>query len=521
MTAHNVEDPRYSQAAADAQALALKAQGIDYNKPWPRSPYEVDLAKLQARFGAPAMTHVGAPFHKQLRLGDEMVSVPNVTRHDAAHADDINVLPYDNDAGQTQQIEGDPVLGRRCELLAHAHVGDIFWGVSHMNFQHRDQGSDLESIKQHMTHVRIYAVVEQGVAVMDFPRSYAGKARGSEPDVGVENGVINTPTYPSTLYRLIFPDHISAGAQRAYRDNIRSWAVLVNKLARFPAADYNGNDPLGTHDLDQVKLFGHQVMTALDKDANGQPTDTATKALAWLQRGANQLYCAEGAVHVAINLGLNMPLNEAGLGLRHWLRFQRLLQAGEQRFWSREYPDAYPVGSGHAGGPPSTQESPHSQYTRQIAITAAPVWLKPIDTLAFRPWSAVDMIEHFLRRIVPRDPAAAGSLDSRSPAVGQAQAELFMATRAALTPVTQALDGDAVAKIDQIYRLIGPLLRRPDDKQNLDVALQDIMDAARPTDSAQVLFIPPNRVANPDPDDFIRFEEVGQWVHKDYVRARR
>lgn len=39
-------------------------------------------------------------------------------------------------------------------------------------------------------------------------------------------------------------------------------------------------------------------------------------------------------------------------------------------------------------------------------------------------------------------------------------------------------------------------------------------------DRANVLFVPPNRLANPDPGDFIRFEEVGQWVHKDLVRVR-
>lgn len=525
MTTHNAESPRLSQAAADAQALALKARGIDYSRPWPRSPYEVDLPKLQAAFGGPAMTHAGAPFHTQMRIGDDVASVPNVTRHDAVHADLINVLPYDNAAGQTQQVAGDPVLGVPCELLAHAAVGDVFWGVSHTNFQHREQDSDLESIKQQMTHVRIYAVVEQGVAVMDFPRSYAFSTRTTEPGKGELNGLINPPAYPSTLYRLVFPDHIGAGAQRAYLDNIRTWALLVNKLARFPAADYNGNDPLGTHDLDQVKAFGHQVLTALDKDASGQPSHAATRALAWLQQAANQLYCTEGAAHLAINLGLNMPLNEATLGPLHWATFLRLLQAGEQRFWSQEYPDAYPVGRGHVGGPPTAQQSPHSLYTRQMAIGEAPVWLQPIEQLAFRPWTAVDMIENVVHRLVPPEQRAAGVPDTRDELVAMQQANQFLSMCRAMEPITRLLKPNELAALQTLWGRIDAMLENPRADRVLGDALTPLFEGIRwalqkDQDQANVLFVPPNRLANPDPGDFIRFEEVGQWVHKDFVRVR-
>ena len=465
--------------------------------------------------------------------------MPNVTRHAQATAGEINILPYDNAAGPRQQIADAPVRGRVCELLAHAEVGDVFWGVSHQNFQHRTAASDLESIKQHMSHVRLYAVVsdvetdaEAGKAVvpMDFPRSYAFSTRTSEPGKGEINGVINPRAYPSTLYRLVFPDAVDADSRRAWRDNIRSWALLVNKVARFPK-DYNGNDRLGTHGLDEVRRFGHQVLTAFEQDAAGRPTPRARAALTWLHEPANQIYCAEGAVHLALNLGINLPLNAATLSdLRapdataaggttppdHWATVQRLLQAGDDAFWNLAFPDAYAT--------EADASAPHSRYTRRVALGAAPAGLVPRNHLALRPWDAVDMLRHYLRRIVPRDVQDAGALDSRSAEVAQAQARLFRDTQPVIDGITKHLGASAQAAIAQLYEQVGAILQRPDDKRDLDAALHDLLAAAsaslRRSDPGATLFIPPSRVANPEPGDWLRFEEIGQWVHKDFVRER-
>lgn len=502
---------------------------------WPRSPYEVDLQRWLDTFGGPLPQHPGAPFHLQLNVGADVVSVPNVTRHAQATAGEINILPYDNAAGPGQQITAAPVHGRPCELLAHAEAGELFWGVSHQNFQHRTAASDLESIKQHMSHVRLYAVVTDGeagkaVVPMDFPRSYAFSRRTSEPGQGEINGVINPRAYPSTLYRLVFPDEVDADSRRAWGDNIRSWSLLVNKVARFPK-DYNGNDRLGTHGLDEVREFGHQVLTAFEQDTAGRPTQAAEAALTWLHRAANQIYCAEGAVHLALNLGINLPLNAATLGdlhapdataadgttgPDHWATVQRLLQAGDDAFWNLAFPDAY---ASEADG-----STPHSRYTRRVALGAAPSGLAPRNHLAFRPWDAVDMLRHYLRRIVPRDPQHASALDSRSAEVAQAQARLFLDTRPVIDGITKDMGAVAQASIGQLYERVGAILQRPDDKRNLDAALHDLLAAAsdslRRTDRGTTLFIPPNRVANPEPGDWLTFEEIGQWVHKDFVRER-
>lgn len=502
---------------------------------WPRSPYEVDLQAWSATFGGPPPQHPGAPFHLHLDLGADAVSVPNVTRHAQATAGEVNILPYDNAAGPRQQIADAPVRGRVCELLAHAEVGDVFWGVSHQNFQHRTAASDLESIKQHMSHVRLYAVVadvEAGKAVvpMDFPRSYAFTPRTREPGKGEINGVINPRAYPSTLYRLVFPDEVDADSRRAWRDNIRSWALLVNKVARFPK-DYNGNDRLGTHGLDEVRQFGHQVLTSFEQDDAGRPTRSAQAALQWLHEPANQIYCAEGAVHLALNLGIHLPLNAGTLrDLRapdamaadgttspdHWATVQRLLQAGDEAFWNLAFPDAY---ASEADG-----SAQHSRYTRRVALVAAPAGLAPRNHLALRPWDAVDMLRHYLRRIVPRDVQDAGALDSRSAEVAQAQARLFGNTRAVIDGITKHLGASAQAAIAPLYEQVGAILQRPDDKRDLDAALHDLLAAAsaslRRSDPGATLFIPPSRVANPEPGDWLRFEEIGQWVHMDFVRER-
>lgn len=502
---------------------------------WPRSPYEVDLEAWWAAFGGPPALHLGAPFHLQVIVGAGAVSVPNVTRHAQSAAGEINILPCDNAAGPRQQITDAPVRGRPCELLAHAEVGDVFWGVSHQNFQHRRAASDLESIKQHMSHVRLYAVVAdaetgQAVVPMDFPRSYAFSKRTSEPATGEINGVINPRTYPATLYRLVFPDTVDAASRRAWRDNIRSWALLVNKVARFPK-DYNGNDRLGSHGLHEVRAFGRQVLTAFEQDDAGRPTHRAQAALTWLHEPANQIYCAEGAVHLALNLGINLPLNAATLGdLRapdalatdgttapdHGATVQRLVQAGDAAFWNLAFPDAY--------APDADGSPPHTRYTRRVALAAAPTWLQPRNHLAFRPWDAVDMLRHFLRRIVPRDPQRPGAMDSRSADVAQAQAGLFMDTRSVIDSLTKDLGAAGQAAIGQLYERVDAILQRPDDKRDLDVALHDLLTAAvdslRRTDPGATLFIPPSRVANPEPGDWLTFEEIGQWVHKDFVRER-
>lgn len=532
-----------TQADADAAELALQAQGRGLDRPWPRSPYTVNLQALQARFGGPPMTHPGAPFHKLLVLGGSTVSVPNTTGHDevAARAGAINILPYDNAAGPTQHIAAEPVRGRPCELLQHAEIGDVYWGVSHMNFQHRAQGSDLESIKQHMTHMRLYTVVDtgdgaKGVAVVDFPRSYAASRRRSEPDVGEPNGVINPPHYPSTLYRIVFPSSVSPGARRAYLDNIRTWTMLTNKLARFPA-DYNGGDRLGTHTLERVREYGRQVLTALHKQADGRPTPAAVEALKWLIAPANRLYCAEAAAHVVLNLGLNVPLNAAGLATldppddAHATALQRVLQAGEQRFWSREYPDGYGHGPGASAGDPggpmaglADQPSRDSDHVRRIAMVAAPAWLQPLGTLAFRPWDAVDMVAQYLRRIVPREQLAADRFDERTADVAQAQVGLFRATRPVLMATMDGLDEPARADIGRLCDGIEAVLARPDEKRSLDVALREPLRMARQAlradrEAGSVLFVPPNRIANPEPDDAVRFEELGQWVHVRFCQA--
>jgi hypothetical protein len=383
--------------------------------------------------------------------------------------------------------------------------------------------------------VRLYAVVpddEAGKAVvpMDFPRSYAFSTRTSEPGRGEVNGVINPRAYPSTLYRLVWPDTVDADSRRAWRDNIRSWALLVNKVARFPK-DYNGNDRLGTHGLDEVRQFGHQVLTAFEQDDAGRPTRRAQAALEWLHEPGNQIYCAEGAVHLALNLGINLPLNAATLGdLRapdalaadrttspdHWATVQRLLQAGDDAFWDLAFPDAY------APGP--NGRAHHSQHTRRVALSVAPPWLTPRNHLAFKPWDAVDMLRHYLRRIVPRDGQDAGAMDSRSAEVAQAQSRLFGDTRPVIDGITKDLGAAGQAAIGQLYERVGAILRRPDDKRDLDAALHDLLAAAsaslRRTDPGATLFIPPSRVANPEPGDWLRFEEIGQWVHKDFVRER-
>ena len=269
-----------------------------------------------------------------------------------------------------------------------------------------------------------------------------------------------------------------------------------------------------------------------------QGSDQA-EALQWLMAPANRLYCAEAAAHVVLNLGLNVPLNAAGLATldppdeAHVAALQRLWQAGEQRFWSREYPDSYGHGPGAPPGDPggpmgelSRQASRDSEHVRRIAMVAAPDWLPPLGALAFRPWDAVDMVAQYLRRIVPRDQLAFEGMDAdaRAHDVAQAQAGLFRDARPVLMGTMAGLDDAARAGIVQLCDTVEAVLARPDDMRRLDVALQGPLRQARQAlrahrEAGSVLFVPPNRIANPEPDDPIRFEELGQWVHRRFVQA--
>ena len=200
----------------------------------------------------------------------------------------------------------------------------------------------------------------------------------------------------------------------------------------------------------------------------------------------------------------------------HWATVQRLLQAGDDAFWNLAFPDAYAT--------EADASAPHSRYTRRVALGAAPAGLAPRNHLALRPWDAVDMLRHYLRRIVPRGVQDAGALDSRSAEVAQAQAGLFRDTQPVIDGITKHLGASAQAAIAQLYEQVGAILQRPDDKRDLDAALHDLLAAAsaslRRSDPGATLFIPPSRVANPEPGDWLRFEEIGQWVHKDFVRER-
>ncbi|MEZ5450707.1 MAG: hypothetical protein R3E89_17620, partial [Thiolinea sp.] len=477
-----------------------------YDRPLPAAQYTLSPAPAKSLWSDDSLQEPRDLLTKLIEIGGRWEEVPTHMRQDS----DLRLIAYQN-TWQTKQRD----------ILRYVLPGEWYIGSSHHNPGNRtitrqvmqDEEKGVEMLKFSITHIRNYIGIrdtrgQPGMVGTDSPRSYANQHSA---------GHVNPKDYPSLLWRVRFLEDISPAEQRAYINNIRSWSMLIHKVTKFPP-DYNGNDNLQTYTLDKVMTFGQQVLEALGGSRS---------SLNRLHDKAEQVYCSESGMHLALNLGLNAPLHQAGIsqlfGAGLWPKLQGMLSEGREFWHNGRHLDYYGAGSdGYVQ---------NSEQNRMVDLEEAPDWLQPLRErmssrplsgggLVFRPWNSADMIEHFVKTAVPRKGRETWE-------VSNAQAELLTWAKPGIfhslgfgtgnppPPPLVMLFDTLIAKVRQTY----------DDYASFRAAIQPELLAAQqivaPKADGAGAFVPPHMVISidGDEDELIALEPVGQLFHIDVLRA--
>jgi len=476
-----------------------------YDRPLASSQYDLNPSAAQASFHDQTLQTSKDCLSKLIKVGDQWENVLTHTRHEK----DIRLIAYRNQWKSKQR-----------DLLRFIQEGEWYLGTSHHNPGHRtitrqlmqDSAECTELLKFNISHVRNYIGVRDnrgkaGVVATDSPRSYA-----------LRNGAghANKKDYPFLLWRVKFLGGVSHAEQRAYINNIRSWSMLCSKVTKFPA-NYNGNDNLMTYNMEKVVEFASHVLGALA----GSQAD-----LDKLQSKSEQVYCSESGMHLALNLGLNLPLNkaniEANFGISTWANIQSIVSESKDFWKNGKHQDNYGMGTdGYVK---------YSTQNRQVEMEEAPDWLLPLKNklsdrnlagngLAFSPWNTADMIENFIKTIVPRK-------DKETWDVANTQAELLTWAKPSILH-SMGFDQSNPAPRELIMlfdTLIAKIRKNYASYSEFRKAIAPELAMANkivaPKAKGEGAFVPPHMVLSIKGDDneMIALEPVGQCFHEDLLQ---
>ena len=316
----------------------------------------------------------------------------------------VNVIPYANP--NVERSEAAQADGRGDSVIAqYIAPGEVGFMIKHHRPAHRSfaiggGGPDMkENFKLQDTHVGIIVGVDRegkaGAISINNPKNY-------------EQGAFGEASYPMIFVKPTFPQGISAEQQALYNENIRAMAVLFNTVSVFPG-DYNGGDPLAARNPTEVRRHVAMMIKAIGGDLAAQ---------AWFADPQNKIYCAELA-HVSASAGILVPLAKSSVvGLKgagdivindaDWAAFESKVN-GSWPFATGPVPSSEPSSA-------NARLADLANYKPDFARLAN---LAPIDTvagapkradglpgkgLAFEPMTMADIVQHFLRTHIPRDP---------------------------------------------------------------------------------------------------------------------
>ena len=478
-----------------------------YNRELPLSNYGMKTSAMITTFRDSSLKQPHDLLSKLIEVGDQWETVLTHIRKES----DIRFIAYRNQW-----------KGKQRDLLRYIQPGEWYLGTSHHNPGHRhitrqtvqDSETGLDLLKFNITHVRNYIGVHDtrrkaGMVATDSPRSYASAHNA---------GYANNKDYPFLLWRVRFLDNISHAEQRAYINNIRSWSMLFNKVTKFPP-DYNGNDNLMTHTMEKVVEFGTHVLGALA----GHHAD-----LKKLHSKAEQVYCSESGMHLALNLGLNIPLNkeniEANFSNIKWENVKAMLNEGKHFWKNGQHLDYYEGGN--------DGYTKYSEQNRQVLMEQAPDWLQPLKDklsnrnltgggLAFRPWNTADMIEYFIHTAVPREGRETWE-------VANTQAELLVWLKPSIFE-SMGFDHHTNPAPRELVMLFDTLIRKVRKNYPSYQAFREAIapelavanQVVAPRAMGEGAFIPPHMVFSikGDKDEMIALEPVGQCFHEDLLHS--
>lgn len=473
-----------------------------YDRPLAPSLYDINPAAAQVLWKDSSLKTNRSLVTKEIEVGGKQEEAFTHLHTEQ----DIRLIAYNNDWKTKQR-----------DLSRFILPGEWYIGSSHHNPGNRqitqpiflDEEKGVEMLKFSITHVRNYIGVAEGMVATDSPRSYANQHSA---------GHVNPKDYPSLLWRVKFLGNIGPGEQRAYINNIRTWAMLLQKVTKFPP-DYNGNDNLMTNTYAKVMEFGGYVMNAVLGDRN---------ALAELHSQAEQVYCSEAGMHLALNLGLNAPLNQASVnalfGAGKWTKVQPMLNEGADFWKNGKHLDYY--GNGSDGF------MQNSEQNRLVEMEPAPDWLQPLKDrlpgrplagggLVFRPWDTADMIDHFVKTAIPRQQRETWD-------VSNAQAELLLWLRPGIFhSMGFSRSNPPPPELVMLFdTLVGKIRKNYPSYDALRAAIAPELAAAHqivaPKAQGAGAFVPPHMVTTirGDADELIALEAVGQLFHESALKKK-
>jgi hypothetical protein len=502
----SIRVPRLAELTLEAaNRFFAKYPEQRYDRALPAAQYQIKSGAAASLWADRSLENDRDLLTKLIQVGDNWEEVPTHIRQDS----DIRLIAYQN-AWQSKQRD----------LLRYMLPGEWFIGSSHHNpgnrtitrevMQHEEKG--LEMLKFSITHIRNYIGIrdtrgQPGMVGTDSPRSYANQHKA---------GHVNPKDYPALIWRVRFLEDITPAEQRAYINNIRTWSMLIHKVTKFPP-DYNGNDNLMTNTMAKVIEFGADILGALSGSRS---------SLNKLHQKSAQVYCSESGMHLALNLGLNAPLNKHSVsqlfGAGHWAKVQTMVNEGRDFWKNGRHLDYY--GNGSDG------YVQNSEQNRMVDMEEAPDWLQPLKErmssrplseggLVFRPWNSADMIEHFIKTAVPRK-------GRETWAVSNTQAELLTWAKPGIFHSLGFGAGNPPPPplVMLFDTLIGKVRQTYDSYEAFRAAIQPELIAAQqivaPKADGEGAFVPPHMIIsiNGDEDELIALEPVGQLFHIDTLQ---
>jgi hypothetical protein len=482
--------------------------------------YVADFDKLNAKFpGDWPMTKIEDAFTVRVKLGEFQVDAPT---HLFEHP--VTLIPYANEDG-TEDASGERVDNVDAMIAEVYPPGEIGFAVKHHRPEFRTLSmtdADPNGMKEHFklqdTHIEIVVGVESGgvarAITLNNPQNY-------------ENGRFGTDHYPMIFVKPKYPSYLSQDQKRIFNDNIRSMAVAFNAVSNFPG-DYNGGDPLGARNPEQVMLHAAMMVRAIAGDET---------AVEWFKKPENMIYCAELA-HVASSAGLLAPLNEATfvplVGQETWDAFVKAVETHNEN----------PEGSTFVA-------RNSNKRVADVKLTLAPKDLKPAPSyaggaaaqeaqkLAFKPMTMADIVEQFLRTHIPReqgftDPSGQHvSGEKLAPMQGAILAKMKpgLYEAMALDKLPPGAESDAIkAKVDELFDALVKVVSTPfADYATFRAKLEPLMQQARQmtgprADNGVGLFVPPSLLhviaQGKHLGGLLDLEYVGHGLHYSLLRKK-
>lgn len=373
----------------------------------PASNYTVNFAAVNAEFNRGANPATKPEDLFSTLVPNPLGGPPTQMATHYKEGEPITLIAYDNALGPKQD-----------DITRFLAPGEVMIAVKHHKPEHPVLGgAGKEEVKLDSTHIELAVGVNvknddgttsRGAITLNNPQNYEG-------------GLFGTADYPMIFLKLKFPPGLNEADKTAYMDNFRTWLTIANTFTNFPG-EYNGGDPLGTRSPSQIKEIGDQLIKAM----TGSPAEQ-TEAKAWLASSDHKVYCAELA-HVALNLGLTVPLNKATLGEERFAAVNTALESKD-----------FLAANGN-------------QYARMVDLTMAPESLRAVHDklglstsepsaaepfgkgLAVRPMTLTSMVEEFISSMATRDlgrPLTAAEAQSYA----TKQSELFRGARPGIAEI--------------------------------------------------------------------------------------